>query len=150
MIPLPRFYLVGAITTLCLGLFLLARQVVAPSPAVVTGCLTADFDSAEGSLRPRWAEVHLRACPHFDETTLELWIAAPINDPHDMIGAEGGLIFSGSGPADPRRWPQYLRLNWLSRDTLQVDHTAEVHFLNRYDTVGTIHIVYSDLPARGH
>jgi hypothetical protein len=142
MIPLPRIYLLGAITALGLGLLLLGRQVVAPVPAATTGCLTADFDSSEESLRPRWAEVHLRACPHFDETTLELWIAAPLDSE-----TEGGLIFTGSGPADPRLWPQYLRLNWVSRDTLRIDHTAEVHFLDRNDTVGPIRILYGNLVA---
>jgi hypothetical protein len=138
--PLPRIYLALAIAAIGLGTFVVVRQAVAPVPPVTTGCLDARFEGAETGPGPAWATVVLSACPHFDETTLDLWIDSSLDS-----AAQGGLIFQGSGPGDPHRWPRYLRVRWLSKDSLLVEHTAEVRFLDRRVSVGSIHIRYAEL-----
>ena len=103
--------------------------------------LAAEFDSA-GDHRPPWARIRLQACPHFEAAAVALWIDAPVDS------AElGGLILSGSGPADPRRWPQYLRVHWLNQDSLLVEHSADLRFLERQNVVGRIRILYRDFDS---
>jgi hypothetical protein len=140
--PLPRVYLAGALAALGLGLYLLGRQAVSPQAAAATGCLTADFDSDGASPMPRWAELHLQACPHFDETTLYLSLAAPIRSGH-----QSGLIFSGTGPGDPRTWPRHIRVTWTSPQLLRVAYSREVRFLSRADSVGPVRIMYSEFDS---
>jgi hypothetical protein len=137
--PLPRVYLAAALAALGLGAVAVGRQIVAPVPQAKSGCLETQFDSAVAGQRPPRARIQLFACPHFDETTLDLWIDAPF-DSADL----GGLIFRGSGPRDPHRWPQYLRVRWLNEDSLLVEHTTDIHFLDRRDSAGAIRILYHE------
>jgi hypothetical protein len=143
--PLPRVYLAAALAALGLGAYVVGRQLVAPVPPAKSGCLETQFDSAVAGQRLPWARIQLFACPHFDETTLDLWIDAPF-DSTDL----GGLVFRGSGPRDPHRWPQYLRVRWLNEDSLLVEHTAEIHFLDRRDSAGAIRILYHERAGESH
>lgn len=142
MKPLPKVYLAAALAALGLGGYVVGRQVVAPVPPATSGCLETQFDSAVQGRRPPWARIQLIACPHFDETTLDLWIDAPF-DSTEL----GGLVFRGSGPNDPHRWPQYLKVRWLSDDSLLVEHTPDIHFLDRRNSAGTIRILYAELAS---
>ena len=139
--PLPKVYLLAALATVGLGAYLLGRQVIAPTPNATTGCLTTDFDSGNVAVHGG-SQLHLQACPHFDETTLYLWIETPVGDT-----TEGGSIFSASGPPDPHTWPRYLRIRWDGPGQLSVAHTREIRFLSRADTLGSVRIVYSKLDA---
>ncbi len=140
--PLPKIYLLAALATLGIGAYLLGRQVIAPTPDATTGCLTTDFDSGGSSATGGQKALHLQACPHFDETTLYLWMETPVGD---TSGA--GSIFSASGPSDPHTWPRYLRIRWVGPGELSVAHTGDIRFLSRADTVGSVRIVYSELDA---
>jgi hypothetical protein len=139
--PLPRVYFLGAVLAIGLGIYVVARQIAVPLPPATSGCIEAEFDSA-GAHRPRWARIRLQACPHFDAAAITLWVDAPVDS------AElGGLILSGSGPADPRRWPQYLRAHWLNQDSLLIEHSADLRFLERQNVVGRIRILYREFAS---
>ena len=140
--PLPKVYLLAALATLGLGAYLFGRQVIAPTPDATTGCLTTDFDRGDNLATHGGRELHLQACPHFEETTLYLWMETPVGDSNGS-----GSIFSASGPPDPRSWPRYLRIRWDGPGKLSVAHTREIRFLSRADTVAAVRIVYIELDS---
>jgi hypothetical protein len=138
--PLPKVYLLAAFAAFGLGAYLLGRQIMSPTPDATTGCLTTDFDSGGNSGTSGERELHLQACPHFDETTFYLWIDTRVDD---TVG--GGSVFSASGPSDPRAWPRYLRIRWNGPRELSVAHTRDIRFLSRVDSVQGVRVVYSEL-----
>jgi hypothetical protein len=140
--PLPRFYLLLAVGVLGLGLYVLTRQIVHPLPDATIGCVSADFAESGGSPKPAWAQVHLRACPHFDESYVDVWVDAPIHDPH-----QGGWVLDGTIPGDPRRWPEFMRVRWLSAETLRVEHSPAMRFRSRSDTAGEIRVLFVTVGA---
>ena len=142
MRPLPRFYLLIAVAVLGLGGYVLTRQILHPVPDVSVACISADFHDSEGSLQPSWAQVHLEACPHFEESSVNVWIDSPPEGTH-----QGGGVLGGTIPGDPRRWPEFLRLRWLSPETLRVEHSAAVHFEYRRDAAGDIRVLFVTVGA---
>jgi hypothetical protein len=138
-----RLYLVPAVVVIGLGVTLIARRVLHP-PAIAEGCIEVELRAPDSLRAGPVGHLSLQVCPHFDETTLYLQLLADSGLP----GTDGS-IFSGTGPAGPRHWPQALRFRWLSADTVQVAYSGEVTFLYRRTSAGRLNVVYLPLATRG-
>jgi hypothetical protein len=141
--PLPRLYLVLAVLVLGLGADLVVIRLRRP-PAAAESCVDAELPAPDSLLVRPHMYFGLRACPHFDETTLEL---ALYDDGDAWPPGRHDYAFVGTGPAGAHRWPQFLRVRWLSADSVEIAHSSEVTFLYQHARVGPLQLVYALLDS---
>ena len=144
--PIPRLsrlYLIPVGLAAVLGIVSVRAHLRQPHipPAPGLGCIVTQIPSPD-TLHVPSAYLEVRACPHISETTLELSL---VSDPENPGGSG---IFSGTGPEDPRRWAQTLRIRWLGLDSVEVASGSEVSFLSRRESAGAVRIRYVPLRAR--
>jgi hypothetical protein len=141
-VPLPsprlsRFYLIPALVVVVLGLLALRAHLQQPfyvaGPGL--GCVVTTIPGPDTAHEPA-AYLELHACPHINETLLDLHLYTPED------GGPSG-IFSGSGPEDPHRWAESLTIRWLTPNSVEVAYGPDVTFLSRRKVAGPVRFHYA-------
>ncbi|MEO8634046.1 MAG: hypothetical protein ABI587_02105 [Gemmatimonadales bacterium] len=138
-----RFYLVPAAAVAVLGALALRAHLQQPSylPGPGFGCVVTTIPGPDTAHEPA-AYLELQACPHINETILDLHLYTP---------EDGGptVIFSGTGPEDPHRWAESLTIRWLTADSVEVAYSPDLTFLNRREVAGPVRIHYASVRRTG-
>jgi hypothetical protein len=140
---LSRLYLIPALAVAILGPLAVRAHLNQPHylPGPGLGCVVTTIPSPD-TLHVPASFLELQACPHINETTLELRLHSPNPD-------SSGYVFNGSGPEDPHRWAETLSIRWASNSLVHVRYEPDVTFLERHDTAGPVHIRYTSVPRGG-
>lgn len=140
---LSRLYLIPAAVATILGLLAIRAHLGQPIYPIGPGfgCVVTTIPGPDTVHVPSaYLEVH--ACPHINETILDLHLYTP---------EDGGpsAVFSGSGPENPYVWSESLRVRWLTDSTVAVTHSPQVSFLYRRDEVGPVRFQYAVMHRNG-
>ena len=131
-----RLYLIPAFAVIALGALALRAHLLQPSylPGPGLGCVVTKIPGPDLRHEPA-AYLELQACPHINETILNLNLVTP---------EEGGPsgIFTGTGPEDPHRWAESLSIHWLTDTRVEVSYGPEVTFFDRRESAGTVRFRY--------
>ena len=142
-VRLSRLYLIPAATVAVLGLFAVRAHLQQPSylsgPGL--GCIVTVIPGPD-TLHSPAAYLELHACPHINETLLDLDLYTP---------EDGGpsSIFSGSGPEDPHLWAESLSIRWVTDSTVEVAFSPDVSFLSKRGDAGLVRFHYTQVRRNG-